>query len=141
MCPVTPCADPGHHHRLHFEPTGGATPVGDGVAAVRRALADWHLDVSGEAVDDAALVAAELVGNAVRHAGGPRQLDLEHRGNRLTIAVTDSSRARPRPRPHQADGVGGHGLFVVDRLAVRWGHDPQEQGKTVWAEMLLQSGR
>ncbi|GJF31139.1 ATPase [Kitasatospora sp. NE20-6] len=140
MCPLTSCADPSHHQRLRFGRTGGATPVADGVDAVRRALADWHLDVSGETVEDAALVAAELLGNAVRHAGGPRRLDLDHRGDRLTIAVTDSSRARPQARPHEADRVGGHGLFIVDRLAVRRGDEPAEHGKTVWAELLLEPG-
>ncbi|MFJ3202877.1 ATP-binding protein [Streptomyces sp. NPDC086989] len=121
-----------HHRELDFD-RGDAEACGAGIACVRQALADWDL----AAADDATLVAAELLTNALKHAGGPRRLSLDHSGGVLRIAVTDRSPSPPRLGAHRADAIGGHGVFIVDQLALRWGTRPEGAGKTVWADLRM----
>ncbi|MFJ6783102.1 ATP-binding protein [Streptomyces yangpuensis] len=123
-----------HHRELTFE-RGDAGACGAGIACVRRALADWGLTAADGG--DAVLVAAELLTNAHRHAGGPRRLSLDHSGSVLRIAVTDRSPTPPRLGEHRAESIGGHGVFIVDCLAQRWGTRPEGEGKTVWADLTL----
>jgi anti-sigma regulatory factor (Ser/Thr protein kinase) len=81
--------------------------------------------------DEALLLVSELVTNGVRHAGlGPGErirLSADWSGTRLRVHVRDRARAgRPaaqvsgsiRPAPGAASGWG---LYLVDRLAARWG--------------------
>ncbi|CAL9329325.1 hypothetical protein SUDANB120_00038 [Streptomyces sp. enrichment culture] len=82
-------------------------------------------------------MAAELLANACDHAGGVRRLAIQHRDGLLDIAVTDSSPLPPRLREHRPGAVGGHGLFLVDRLTSHWGSRPGGGGKTVWARLPL----
>ncbi|MFC9815213.1 ATP-binding protein [Streptomyces virginiae] len=121
-----------HHREIAFV-RGDAQACGAGIACVRRALADWNLTAAD--VGDAVLVAAELLANAWKHADGPERLSVDHSGSVLRIAVTDRSPALPRLRMHRADAIGGHGVFIVDRLALRWGTRPVGGGKTVWADL------
>jgi histidine kinase-like protein len=89
-------------------------------------------------VDDAVLVADELVSNAIIHGHGPVVLRMELRHRVLTVSVADDS-AIP-PVLHRADGNGnggtgrGHGLRLVEALTRRWGTTPTTSGgKIVWA--------
>ncbi|MFF3072234.1 ATP-binding protein [Kitasatospora sp. NPDC057904] len=127
---------PVHRHRI-LSFNAGSLPVGDGLAFTRQALADWHLAPSGLA-DDVQLVAAELLTNAVRHAGGALALDLAQHGSRLRIAVTDPGPGTTLPRPGllRPGRIGGYGLVIVERLARRWGAFPSDHGKTVWADLV-----
>ncbi|QEV00802.1 ATP-binding protein [Streptomyces viridifaciens] len=128
-----------HHHRhLAFAAGSGASSVNEGRAFTRRALADWRLTCSTTG-DDAQLVASELLTNAVRHTAGPLAMDLDDDGSRLRITVTDprADITPPDPGSHQPARIGGHGLFIVDRLALHWGAFPEGCGKTVWADLLL----
>ena len=96
-------------------------------ARVRDELQAW-LSAYGlpvEVVDDARLVATELVGNAVRHAD-PVDDGLmlvnwhEERGN-LAFSVSDGGGPGvPHQRSAPADAVGGRGLNIVDALSLRW---------------------
>ena len=92
------------------------------------------------AVDDAELIAAELVGNAVLHARTPSTLRLELRRGLLTVAVTDHNPApaemRPRPEPDAAT-TAGLGLHIVDQLSTSWRSVPTVSGKTVWATVRI----
>ncbi|MFE6866648.1 ATP-binding protein [Kitasatospora sp. NPDC057692] len=111
-----------------------------GVAAEARArTADWLDDTTERAVvADVVLLVSELIGNAVRHAGAPGALLLVRDASLLRIEVTDSSPRPPRPRPthHPAD-PGGLGLFLLGRLALRWGWYRNGPGKAVWCEVFL----
>ncbi|MFF2198813.1 ATP-binding protein [Streptomyces sp. NPDC058157] len=95
---------------------------GDGAAAARLR-------------EDVLLVACELLANACRHTAGPTRLDIHLSGGRITVAVTDRAVAAPVLRPWRPREPHGHGLHVVDRLAVDWGVRPAPGGKTVWATL------
>jgi len=100
---------------------------------VARACALW--DLPGPA-DSAALVAAELVANAVDHAGTMLSVRLTLTARYLIIAVRDGSTTPPR----LADGppaevASGRGLMIVDALARRWGTLAGDEGKVVWAAL------
>ncbi|MFE5623436.1 ATP-binding protein [Streptomyces virginiae] len=127
-----PCA--AHHRELALGETADLEACNRGIAWVRQALTDWDLLDQGM---DALLIAAELLSNAARHAGGIRSLALTHQGGLLQIAVTDPSPEPPRLRAHRPDSIGGHGVFLVDRLAQHWGTRPNGRGKTVWATLAL----
>lgn len=91
----------------------------------------------GILVDDAVLVADELVSNAQRHGRAPRRcrLALIDQGRCVRVEVDDSSPAQPRLRT--PDRSGGRGLVLVDRLSSSWGVRNHADHKTVWAELAL----
>jgi hypothetical protein len=92
---------------------------------------EWEL---GAVRDDAALVASELVANAVAHARTPCRLDMRLDRLGLTIAVRDyDSHGIPGPLACTASGHRSHGLFLVTSISRTWGVSPTENGKSVWA--------
>jgi hypothetical protein len=111
---------------------------------VRDLLTRWGL---GYLSDDAELIIAELVGNAVRHGlctarqvlipgGEPTalRLCLLRRVGEVMLAVTDPSDEAPTPRQPSQDGESGRGLQIVGALSYVWGWSPIEgHGKAVWA--------
>ncbi|MFD9685021.1 ATP-binding protein [Kitasatospora sp. NPDC059146] len=114
-----------------------------GASAEARALTVAFLaDVADPVVAvDAALLVAELVGNAVRHTGQPGWLLLVRRPDLLRIEVSDSSPRPPVPRRPRGPGEpGGHGLLLLDRLALRWGWRRWGPGKVVWCELRIPAG-
>lgn len=84
-------------------------------------------------LDKAMLVFSEVVGNAVRHAGGCREVVFQVRQRRVTLAVTDASVAVPRRRVD--DDTGGRGLLIIEAVAARWGVEPTVGGKRFWVEL------
>lgn len=100
-----------------------------------------HVPVSH--VDDAVLVASELVTNAVRYGTEPGDLvrlviDLDFPATRTRIEVHDPVRRRPKPRPDSTVRQRGRGLLVVRELCgERWGVGDIPLGKRVWAEIAL----
>jgi hypothetical protein len=118
---------------------------------VRELLMCWDL---GYLSDDAELIIAELVVNAVRHglraaphavaSGGTRapgvagasalRLCLLRRVGEVMLAVTDPSNEAPTPRAPGWTGESGRGLQIVGALSYVWGWSPIEgRGKAVWA--------
>jgi hypothetical protein len=98
---------------------------------VHEACREWELDAIR---DDAVLVASELVGNAVAHAGTSCRLDLRLDRLGLTIAVRDYDyRGLLVPLTCSATGHREHGLFLVASISRAWGVNPTENGKSVWA--------
>ncbi len=99
----------------------------------RRTLHGWGLDSLAESTE---LMVSEVVANAVRFASRPITLRLL-RTDVLRCEVGDDSSLVPRMRHAQLNDEGGRGLFLVDRLAQRWGATRVSTGKVVWFEQPL----
>ncbi|MEU3750874.1 MULTISPECIES: ATP-binding SpoIIE family protein phosphatase [Streptomyces] len=97
----------------------------------RRALARWDLE---ELTDSVELLISEVVTNAVRYAERPVTLRLL-RTDVLRCEVGDDSPQLPRQRRARDTDEGGRGLFLVNRLARRWGATRLSGGKVVWFEL------
>ncbi len=91
------------------------------------------------AVGTVALLATEAMTNAVRHGppGAPVDIDVERDDGVVRIAVTDRSTDPPVVLDVGPTALGGRGVMLIDRLAHRWGVDPQPDGKTVWFEVAV----
>lgn len=111
-------------------------------AATARRLAQVvvlrHWGLSPQLAEDAVLLVSELVGNAVRHTGA-RVFGLRMKTRRgwIRVEVRDPSRGLPCLMPVAETDLSGRGLFLVDRLADRWGVDLLPRGKTTWFEMRV----
>ncbi|MEU3267817.1 SpoIIE family protein phosphatase [Streptomyces bacillaris] len=101
----------------------------------RRALSRWGLE---ELSDEVELLVSEVVTNAVRYAERPVTLRLL-RTDILRCEVGDDSPQLPRQRRARETDEGGRGLFLVNRLARRWGATRLSTGKVVWFEMATRS--
>jgi anti-sigma regulatory factor (Ser/Thr protein kinase) len=89
---------------------------------------------------DAAAIAAELVGNAVRHAaplpGGVIRVAWRLVAGGIEIRVSDGGApAIPQLRDASPDAVNGRGLTIVEALAYRWGFEREGLGQCVWAQL------
>ena len=109
-------------------------------AAIRQALAAWHMD---QLSDDAELLASELVANAAEHGDGhPIGLALRRHAEPdgrpgVTCEVTDTApeyRQRQAPGP---DAERGRGLAIVAALAQSSGVRASQAGKTSWFTLAL----
>ncbi|MFD8600405.1 ATP-binding protein [Kitasatospora sp. NPDC059646] len=117
----------------------------------RTTLEGWGL---GDLFDDVALVASELVTNALRHALGQREpslvptqaspqpaagslpirISLVHRAPQVVCAVSDPSSIGPIAREADFVAESGRGLHLVDSFSRSWGWHPLAgAGKVVWA--------
>jgi anti-sigma regulatory factor (Ser/Thr protein kinase) len=83
------------------------------------------------------MLTTESVTNAVRHAGGPIEMELRWDPPTLRAAVSDGT-AAPPTLSERPLGEGGLGLHMIDEVADAWGVDfGPNGGKTVW--FLLRS--
>jgi anti-sigma regulatory factor (Ser/Thr protein kinase) len=108
--------------------------------SARRALRSLNGSIDPELAEDVRLLVSELVTNSLRHTGSA-SIELEVWGSDEVVRVDVSDRGagfdvKGPPRPGKASGWG---LFMVDRLADRWG--VETNGNTrVWFE-LIRGGR
>ena len=118
--------------------------LGEGPDAVRlgRKFVESEVRAAGATslVDDAALVASELLANAAQHGLPPVTVCVHAKRDRVLIEVTDAStRSLVRVRPSH-DNMTGRGLALVDRMATAWGVDSLDDGgKTVWCELTAEA--
>jgi anti-sigma regulatory factor (Ser/Thr protein kinase) len=104
----------------------------------RAAVAGLAKTLPEDRRDVAALLVSEVITNAVLHGGaGPGssiELKLSVTPAGFRVKVTDRGEGFEHhvPSPHPREG--GFGLFLVDRLADRWGQCRTE-GSTVWFEL------
>jgi anti-sigma regulatory factor (Ser/Thr protein kinase) len=109
----------------------------------RHQLEDWLPESLNDSHRGALrLLVSELVTNSVRHVtGSKRPVELAVRIGSRTIRVEvrdGGSGFQPgKPEPRGADG--GFGLFLVERMASRWGVDTHD-GTRVWFELDLATG-
>ncbi|MEV4375424.1 ATP-binding protein [Streptosporangium sp. NPDC049644] len=110
--------------------------VGKARAMVRETLVAWALH---HLVDDAVLVAGELLANAIVHGEPVVRLSLWANADEFQIQVTDKGPGRPRHLALDAESLHGRGLTIVKALAHDTGVTPllDHPGKTVWARWRL----
>lgn len=91
------------------------------VAAARAWLAElldaWEMS---EEVDDAVLVASELVSNAVIHARTSIQLRVACVDSTVRVEVFDENSRLPALAPCPADATSGRGLNLVAAMSTGW---------------------
>jgi two-component sensor histidine kinase len=112
-------------------------------SAVRREIA-LDLDLHGvdpDRIDEVALVASELIGNAVRHCDATERNELDVSwtvGTQdVVVSVEDPSETLPVLRHPPPDAPSGRGLTIVQALTSEWGVEPTQRGKRVWARIDL----
>lgn len=88
-------------------------------------------------LDDVLTVVAELVSNAIRHAGGVTGFHIHSLPEAVAIEVSDASPLLPCSPGTPASVPGGFGWLLVNKLArrteIRTGHE----GKTITAYLPL----
>jgi hypothetical protein len=100
---------------------------------VRQVLVNWELL---EFVDDAVLVASELVSNAVLHARTGLRLTVSSEGlGSVRVEVYDENPRMPTPAAAPLHATSGRGLLSVAALASAWGTEDLGEGKVVWARL------
>ncbi|HZD67664.1 MAG TPA: ATP-binding protein [Actinomycetes bacterium] len=116
--------------KLTLRPGAAASAAG---AFVRDLFAHWELDTMAEPV---ALLANELVSNAVAHARTRVELRVELCGPRLQVAVHDPDPQLVEMLTAKDAGECGLGLSMVSRVAKAWGvrQDPAG-GRIVWCTL------
>ncbi|WP_245600004.1 ATP-binding protein [Embleya scabrispora] len=116
--------------------------AGDARRFVSTALRVWRMD---HVIEDARLVATELVTNALRHAEeGPVRVSICRKAarRRVRIAVVDQSDTVPLLRAAGRDAEAGHGLLMVHELSGGcWATDLLAVGKRVRADIYVGDGR
>lgn len=102
-----------------------------------RTMRTWSLIEREEQVT---AIVAELVANAVLHAGTALEVRLLRLPGRVRVEVRDRAAHLPRLSVPQLEDESHRGLFIVDRFASAWGADPVPGGKVVWAEVADADG-
>ncbi|MFT2020112.1 SpoIIE family protein phosphatase, partial [Streptomyces sp. 796.1] len=110
-----------------------AQTAGQARRLARRALSRWDLE---ELTDPVELLVSEVVTNAVRYAERPITLRLL-RTDVLRCEVGDDVPQLPRLRQARPSDEGGRGLYLVNRMARRWGATRLSTGKVVWFELAM----
>lgn len=97
--------------------------------------AGWDADL----LDRALLLTSELVTNAVVHGRAPVELTIRDHSSTIRIAVSDGESKLPTVDGSRPDPAvqNGRGIYLVDRIADRWGTTTSEPGpgKSVWFEL------
>jgi anti-anti-sigma regulatory factor len=113
--------------QLSLEPVPSATAAARGL--VDEACTRWRLPAVADA---AALIATELVANAVRHAHTQIVFGVAHRLSFLHLSCRDCN-SDPPLRRDAGDDETGRGLLIIESMAASWGFSPTPDGKVVWA--------
>ena len=106
-------------------------------AQAREMLAQMNGELPEPMLDDARLLASELVANAVEHAAedGEVEVRMELSDERLRVEVHDSGAGFDWvPRRQDAGTERGLGLHFTDQVASRWSIERGERN-CVWFEL------
>ena len=106
---------------------------------VQQQCLDW--DVERPAAEDVALVAGELLANAVRHGRGPLLLTVRAGASHVYVGVVDRAPDSAASQPvADIESESGRGLALVDAVATVWGTELQAaSSKLVWATVPASS--
>jgi anti-sigma regulatory factor (Ser/Thr protein kinase) len=118
---------------LSLRLSGGA----EAATTARRALGRLRGDLDPSVMENMRLLVTELIANSVRHASED-QVGLKVLVTRPSVWIEVSDEGpgfEPEARVEGQDEGSGWGLFLVDRLAERWGV-VRDAGQTrVWFEL------
>jgi anti-sigma regulatory factor (Ser/Thr protein kinase) len=117
----------------------------EAAAWARNALFAVEQGVDEDLMSDVRLLVSELVTNSVRHSGATARdsvgLDVAVDATTIRVEVSDPGGGfESTPRDASRTTPGGWGLYLVDRLADRWGV-ARNQFTRVWFEIDLASPR
>jgi anti-sigma regulatory factor (Ser/Thr protein kinase) len=125
----TSSVDDGISLRLRGGPEAGAR--------ARRALSKLRADIDPPLMETLRLLVTELVSNSVRHARADTVVLKVLVGR--TVVLTEVTDEGPGFDPEETGKPGtddsGWGLFLVERLAQRWGVSQQDDATKVWFEL------
>ncbi len=109
----------------------------DAAARARRAITNLRGDIDPSLRDTLRLLVTELVANSVRHARADALTLRVVVGPRAVLTeVTDSGPGfDPASTGAPRDDHSGYGLFLVERLADRWGVARAGRSTRVWFEL------
>ncbi len=109
----------------------------EAAAKARRALSKLRADVDPPLMETLRLLVTELVSNSVRHAYADTVVLKVLVGR--TVVLTEVTDEGPGFDPADAAKPGtedsGWGLFLVERLAQRWGVAQKDDATKVWFEL------
>ena len=91
----------------------------------------------GDVVADAAMIASELVTNAVSAGSSQIELSIALHGSSVHIEVADNAAGAPATASPSTTDTSGRGLLVVAALSREWGVASAGSTKSVWAEVGL----
>jgi anti-sigma regulatory factor (Ser/Thr protein kinase) len=112
---------------------------GPAVAAqVRRAIAELAATgrLPDRLADDLALIATEMVTNAVRASARRVSVVVDGAPPDIRIVVEDDAPGVPHAAHAQEQDVAGRGLHIISAVAREWGYRPTPEGKAVWARVV-----
>jgi anti-sigma regulatory factor (Ser/Thr protein kinase) len=133
----------GRHHVDALEHRATFDLVPEAAKQARAVInAELATSVSGQVLENATLLVSELVTNAVRHAlrtGIPEvELRIENAGGRIRVIVSDPGDGFVvEPHLPTASDTSGWGLYLVDRIADRWGVVTRDRNE-VWFEIDME---
>jgi hypothetical protein len=128
--PPTPAAAGGPRRSDIFLPVPEAVGAARAFVVASLPLADPDL------LEDATLVASEMVTNAVLHGDSAfRVLVSTDEALGVRISVEDAVAGVVVPRFAAPDALDGRGMVIVEALSTSWGCEPRPAGKVVWAEL------
>jgi anti-sigma regulatory factor (Ser/Thr protein kinase) len=123
---------PGTEDTLHLRLSGSP----EAAASARRALARLRSDLDPPLMETMRLLVTELVSNSVKHAqAGHVQLKAVVGRSAVWIEVLDEGPGFDPDKPRTPGKDAGWGLFLVERLANRWGVVQDGASTRVWFEL------
>jgi anti-sigma regulatory factor (Ser/Thr protein kinase) len=109
----------------------------EAAARARRALSELRADIDPPLMETLRLLVTELVSNSVRHARADTVVLRVLVGR--TVVLTEVTDEGPGFDPEDTGKPGtddsGWGLFLVERLAHRWGVTQNADATKVWFEL------
>jgi serine phosphatase RsbU (regulator of sigma subunit)/anti-sigma regulatory factor (Ser/Thr protein kinase) len=111
----------------------------ESAGAAREALAPLRERLSEELLESIRLLVTELITNSVKHGRSDERqvrvtVTLTPENLRVEVADGGSGFEPPPPPTDPSDNPSGWGLYLVDRLADRWGVEDAD-GTMVWFEI------
>jgi anti-sigma regulatory factor (Ser/Thr protein kinase) len=109
----------------------------EAAARARRALSSLRADIDPPLMETLRLLVTELVSNSVRHAQSETVIlkVLVARTAVLTEVTDEGPGFDPADAATRGTDDSGWGLFLVERLADRWGVNQKDDATKVWFEL------